>query len=70
MTRKFIRLDEDHFAYVIPNTMRSDEVDLMQRLFLGYWPGKQLIIISAEEFVARPGEYEVVKADGPEREED
>ena len=60
---KFIRLDEDHFAYLTGGDLTRDQIRLITEFFENWWPRKKIMIMRADQFIARPGEYEVVRAD-------
>jgi hypothetical protein len=57
---KFVRLDDDHFAYLIDYDIRLDDVRQLADNFEHHWPGKQLVVIKADEFVDLTGRYELV----------
>ena len=59
---KFIRLDEDHFAYLTGGDLTRDQIRLITEFFENWWPRKKIMIMRADQFIARPGEYEVVRA--------
>lgn len=57
---KVIRFDEDHFGYLVEQPLADDEVWRLGEKFKQYWPGKQLIIMVADEFIDLTGQYEIV----------
>ena len=61
---KFVRLDEDHYALLVDPPIRPDAFEelavLSQRVFEEYWPGKKMLVMTAEDFVDATGQYELV----------
>jgi hypothetical protein len=57
---KFIRLDEDHFAYLVERAVPYDQVNQMREAFEAAWPGKRMLVMLADEFIDLTGRYELV----------
>lgn len=57
---KFVRLDEDHFAYLVSGEVEQERAIAMAESFRASWPGKRLIVMSADEFVDLTGQFEVL----------
>lgn len=57
--RTFIRLDEDHFAYLDPDISAEDAFRMM-RVFETRWEGKSLLIFRADDFIDLTGKFEVL----------
>ena len=58
---KLIRFDEDHFGYLIePHLFRPEMAHEISTLFKEAWPGKRLIIMTADEFIDLTGQYAIV----------
>ena len=62
MIRKFIRLDETHFALLLKDgEFTQSRVSQLTDSWKTWWPETKLMILTADEFIAQPGQYEVVK---------
>lgn len=57
---KLVRFDENHFGYLTEEQFSDVEVHNFARSFENYWPGKKLIVVSADEFIDLTGQYELV----------
>jgi hypothetical protein len=62
---KFIRFDEDHFAYLVDGQVPSDSAHSIMDIFHNYWPGKKMIVLQADEFADLTGQYEIVEVGSP-----
>jgi hypothetical protein len=55
MTREFIQLDKDNFAFVILSSVTPEEVETIKEFFAELWPGKNIAVavIGADQFPSR-----------------
>lgn len=58
---KLVRFDEDHFGYLVDQDISQGRAMVLRELFAERWPGKQLIVVSADEFIDLTGQYELIR---------
>jgi hypothetical protein len=57
---KFIRLDADHFAYLVDAGITPKVAAEIADRFKETWPDKRLLVFMADEFIDLTGRYEVI----------